>query len=381
MDVSKDLDLSKYLQLMVHKEASDLFFSAGAPVSIKIEGVTRHLNPEHKLTPGEVYDLAYSIMDDQQTVAFERDWEMNLAVAMSHLGRFRVNIYRQRGAVAMVIRYLRHEIPSIEALNLPAILNDLVMEPRGLVLLVGATGTGKSTTLASMIEHRSASTTGHILTIEEPIEYLHQHRESIVDQRELGMDTHSYADALKNAMREAPDVILIGEIRDQETMQHAIAYSETGHLCLSTLHAANSDQAFDRILSFYPETAYKKLMMDLSMNLRAVVSQRLVIGKDGKRLPAVEILLNTPYVSDIIQKGELERLKEAMKEGREVGMQTMDQSLFDLYKAGKIEYDEAIKHADSKNDLRLRVRLSEPGGIDQVPEDLTYDTDEGHLRR
>lgn len=374
MEFTKEMDLSKYLKLMVDKGASDLFFSAGAPVAIKIEGVTSHLDPDRKLTAGEVRELAYSTMDDRQTVAFEREWEMNLAIALRDLGRFRVNIYKQRGAVAMVIRYLRHEIPTIDELNLPPILNELVMEPRGLVLIVGATGTGKSTTLASMIEHRSKNKTGHILTIEEPIEYLHDHRQSIVDQRELGLDTHSYAHALKNAMREAPDVILIGEIRDQETMQHAISYSETGHLCLSTLHAANSDQAFDRILSFYPETGYRKLMMDLSMNLRAVVSQRLVIGKDGKRLPAVEILLATPFVCDLIQKGELERLKEAMKEGREVGMQTMDQALFDLYQEGKIEYDEAIRHADSKNDLRLRIRLSEPGSVDQVSEDLTYDT-------
>jgi twitching motility protein PilU len=264
----------------------------------------------------------------------------------------------------MVIRYIKGNIPSIEDLNLPQILKDLIMEPRGLVLVVGSTGSGKSTTLASMIDHRNDNQTGHILTIEDPVEFLHTHKKSVVDQREVGLDTLSYEIALKNAMREAPDVILIGEIRDQKTMQHAIAYAETGHLCLSTLHANNANQALDRIINFFPDTAHRQLYMDLSLNLKAVVSQRLIKSTDGLRVPAVEIMLLSAFVAELIQKGDIHAVKEAMEQGTERGMQTFDQALYKLYKEGKISLDNALANADSRNNLSLKIRLDESGNID-----------------
>jgi len=352
--------LEKFLQVMVKHEASDLFFSAGAPVGIKIQGKTRYLG-EHKLSSAETRELAYSVLSDKQNAEFEREMEMNLALALDGIGRFRVNIFRQRGSVAMVIRHIKSEIPSIEALNLPLKLQELIMAPRGLILVVGSTGSGKSTTLASMIDYRNSERSGHILTIEDPIEFLHNHKKSIVDQREIGLDTQSYSMALKNAMREAPDVILIGEIRDRETMQHAVAYAETGHLCLSTLHANNANQALDRIINFFPESAHHQLFVDLSLHLQAIVSQRLIPARDGKRVPAVELLLRTPYIADLILKAEIEGLKDAMKEGTQHGMQTFDQSLFQLYKDNKITAEEALEHADSRNDLGLNIRLA--GGV------------------
>jgi twitching motility protein PilU len=359
--------LEKFLQAMIKHGGSDLFFSAGSPVGINIEGKTRFLG-DQRLTAADTRQLAYSVMNDKQSTEFEREMEMNLALALEGVGRFRVNAFRQRGSVAMVIRHIKSEIPSIEDLNLPKKLQELIMLPRGLVLVVGSTGSGKSTTLASMIDHRNEKLSGHILTIEDPIEFLHPHKRSIVDQREVGLDTKSYEVALKNAMREAPDVILIGEIRDQETMQHAVAYAETGHLCLSTLHANNSNQTLDRIINFFPESAHRQLFVDLSLHLQAIISQRLIPGKDQKRVPAVELLLRTPYIADLILKGEVHGIKDAMKEGAQHGMQTFDQSLYRLYEQGMISEEEALQNADSRNDLGLNIRLSREQSAHDTPD-------------
>lgn len=357
------MELTPYLALMVSKTASDMFFSVGAPPAIKIEGVISYVG-QHDLQPGAVRDLAYSVMTDKQVKEFESTLECNFSISQQDSGRFRVNIYRQRGEVAMVIRYIRSHIPAIAELNLPLILESLVMHPRGLVLLVGATGSGKSTTLASMIDYRNTHRAGHILTIEEPIEFIHRHKQSIVDQREVGLDTLSYANALKNAMREAPDVILIGEIRDRDTMQHAIAYAETGHLCLSTLHANNAYQAVERIINFFPEHVRPQVLEDLSMNLRAIVSQRLLRSAEGgARVPAVEVMLNTPYIADLILKGEIELIHDAMTQSGEHGMQTFDDALYRLVKDGRITQQEALDNADSRNNLSVRLRLESGAGI------------------
>lgn len=344
---------------MAAKRASDLFLSVGAPPSIKIDGVTKHIG-ETALGSDGIRKMAYSIMNERQQKEFESTWEMNLAVALGEQGRFRVNIYRQRGEIALAARFITNQIPPLESLHLPALLKDVIMLPRGLVLVVGSTGSGKSTTLASMIDYRNENRTGHILTVEEPIEYVHSHKASVVDQREIGLDTQSYANALKNAMREAPDVIMIGEIRDRETMQAAIAYAETGHLCLSTLHANNANQTLDRILNFFPDSARHQLLIDLSLNLKAVIGQRLLHGVRIKRVPAVEILLSTAYIADLIEKGEIASIREAIKQGNEVGMQTFDQALYLLYAQGEISYREALENADSHTDLALRVRLEGP---------------------
>jgi len=357
------MDIVPYLRLMMEKGASDLFFSPGAPVNIKIEGQTAPIG-DAPLGPGVVRLLADSIMNDEQSKGFERELEMNLAITAEGIGRFRINIYRQRGDVAMAVRYIKSKIPGFEELNLPSVLKRLILEKRGLMLIVGSTGSGKSTTLAAMIEHRNEQATGHILTIEDPIEYIHQHVKSVVDQREVGLDTLSYANALKNALREAPDVILIGEIRDRETMQNAIAYAETGHLCLSTLHANNTYQTLERIINFFPEDAQKQLFMDLSLNLRAVVSQRLIQGLHGRRVPAFEILLLTPYISELIQQGKIDKIHDVIENSTELGMLSFDQSLFELYKSGHISRDEALHNADSRNNLGLRIKLSEGGAIE-----------------
>ena len=366
------MEIAKFLELLAQRNGSDVFLSPGGPPCIKISGVTYHLNHD-VLTSEETRGMAYALMSERQQKEFEQTMEMNLAVALNNIGRFRVNVYRQRGDVAIVARYITATIPSIDALSLPPVLKDLIMTPRGLILVVGSTGSGKSTTLASMIDYRNQRSTGHMLTIEEPIEFLHAHKQSLVDQREIGIDTLSYANALKNAMREAPDVILIGEIRDRETMQHAIAYAETGHLCLSTLHANNANQTLDRIINFFPDTARHQLLIDLSLNLRAVISQRLVRTVDDQRVPAVELLLRTPFVSDLIGRGEVDAIKEAMKQGAAVGMATFDDSLYKLYAAGRISYKEAILNADSQTDLALHIRLVGPvpaeGNLD--PEELT----------
>ncbi|MBI2396701.1 MAG: PilT/PilU family type 4a pilus ATPase [Xanthomonadales bacterium] len=355
------MDIGYFLKLMAEKGASDMFLTTGAPVNIKVEGKLYPLG-NTGLPGGMVKKIAYSLMDEGQVPAFERDLELNIAIAVKEAGRFRVNVFKQRGEVGMVIRAIKSEIPTFDMLKLPKVLSDLIMEPRGLILVVGATGSGKSTSLAAMIDHRNSNSSGHILTIEDPIEFLHRHKKSIVNQREVGLDTRSYHEALKNAMREAPDVILIGEIRDEETMEAAIAFSETGHLCLATLHSNNADQTIERILNFFPEASHKNVLMNLSLNLKAVVSQRLVLGKDGKRLPAVEILINTPVIRDMMRRQQVHEIKEAMDRSLEEGMQTFDQALFRLYKDGKVELEEALNKADSRDGLALKIRLAEGGG-------------------
>ena len=352
------MDIGYFLKLMTEKNASDMFLTTGAPVFIKVEGKLYPLG-NTGLPSGMVKKIAYSLMDEGQVPVFERDLEFNMAIAVKDAGRFRVNCFKQRGEVGMVIRAIKSEIPTIDQLKLPPVLKDIVMEPRGLVLVVGSTGSGKSTALAAMIDHRNTNNTGHILTIEDPIEFLHKHKKSIVNQREVGLDTHAFHNALKNAMREAPDVILIGEILDAVTMESAIAFAETGHLCLATLHSNNADQTLDRILNFFPEAAHKNVLMNLSLNLKAVVSLRLVVGKDGKRLPASEILINTPMIRDLIRRGEVHEVKDAMDKSLQEGMHTFDQSLFRMYKDGKIDLEEALKKADSRDGLALKIRLAE----------------------
>ncbi len=352
------MDIGYFLKLMTEKNASDMFLTTGAPVFIKVEGKLYPLG-NTGLPSGMVKKIAYSLMDEGQVPVFERDLEFNMAIAVKDAGRFRVNCFKQRGEVGMVIRAIKSEIPTIDQLKLPPVLKDIVMEPRGLVLVVGSTGSGKSTALAAMIDHRNTNNTGHILTIEDPIEFLHKHKKSIVNQREVGLDTHAFHNALKNAMREAPDVILIGEILDAVTMESAIAFAETGHLCLATLHSNNADQTLDRILNFFPEAAHKNVLMNLSLNLKAVVSLRLVVGKDGKRLPASEILINTPMIRDLIRRGEVHEVKEAMDKSLQEGMHTFDQSLFRMYKEGKIDLEEALRKADSRDGLALKIRLAE----------------------
>jgi len=313
-------------------------------------------------------------MDEGQVPTFERELEFNLALALQDSGRFRINVFKQRGEVAMVIRSIRSTVPSIEELQLPQVLKEIIMAPRGLVLIVGSTGSGKSTTLASMIDYRNSNTSGHILTIEDPIEYLHKHKQSIVNQREVGIDTHAFHNALKNAMREAPDVILIGEILDATTMEAAIAFAETGHICLATLHSNNADQTIERILNFFPEGAHKNVLMNLALNLKAVVSQRLVVGVDGRRMPAAEVLINTPTIRDLLRRGQVHELKQAMEESLESGMESFDQCLFRLYKDGKVEREEALRAADSRDGLALKFRLSEGSSGEHDPYADVFDS-------
>ena len=350
-------DLGRYLALMVTHCASDLFLSSDAPASLKIQGKIRRL-PEEPLTGSRIKTLAYSMMRESQIREFEAELECDLAIAMERLGRFRVNVYRQRGEIAVVVRHINSQIPSLESLNLPPILKTLAMLKRGLVLVVGAAGSGKSTSLAAMLDYRNEMASDHILTVEDPMEFEHSHKKSIVDQREVGLDTRSFDEALRRAMREAPDVIMIGEIRDRETMQHAMAYAETGHLCVSTLHANNANQAIQRILNFFPETAKHQVLMDLSLNLKGVVGQRLLAGTSGKRVPAVEVMLLSPYIADLIQKGQTDEIKAAMAKSTEIGMATFDQSLYELYLRGEITQEQAIDQADSKTDLSLHIRLT-----------------------
>ena len=360
------MDIGYFLKLMTEKNASDMFLTTGAPVYIKVEGKLYPLG-NTGLPAGMVKKIAYSLMDEGQVPLFERDLELNMALAIPEAGRFRVNVFKQRGEVGMVIRAIRSVIPSIEELQLPQVLKDIIMAPRGLVLIVGSTGSGKSTTLAAMIDHRNTHTSGHILTIEDPIEYLHKHKKSIVNQREVGLDTHAFHNALKNAMREAPDVILIGEILDATTMEAAIAFAETGHLCLATLHSNNADQTLERILNFFHESAHKNVLMNLALNLRAVISQRLVVGVDGRRLPATEVLINTPMIRDLMRRGQVHEIKQAMESSLQEGMESFDQCLFRLYKQGKIEREEALKAADSRDGLDLKFRLSEGGTGEHDP--------------
>lgn len=368
------MDITPFFKLMVDKGASDLFFTVGAPVNMKVEGIT-HPVGQAALTSQQAREMAYSILTDKQQKEFEETLELNMALALKGLGRFRVNVFRQKGEVSMVIRYIKGVIPSLEQLKLPLGLQEIIMEMRGLILIVGATSSGKSTTLASMIDYRNSNHRGHILTIEDPIEFIHEQKKSIVDQREVGLDTHSFDNALKNAMRQAPDVILIGEIRDMARMQNAIAYAETGHLCLSTLHANNANQAMDRVINFFPEEARQQLLLDLSLNLKAIISQRLIPGLKQKRVPAVEILINSPYISELIAKNKIEEIKEIMERSREVGMQTFDQALFELYQSGEISKENALNYADSKNNLSLQIRMSEERDFSD-DNDLTIDKDD-----
>lgn len=351
-------DIHALLKLMVDHGASDLFLTCDAAPHIKIEGVTRPVNGP-ALKRGEAKAIAYSIMSERQRAAFEETFEANLSLSVDDVGRFRVNVFFQRGEAAMVVRYIKSKIPSFESLGLPVQCAKLAMLKRGLVLLVGSAGSGKSTSMAAMVGYRAANADGHILTIEDPIEFLFSHGRALVDQREVGIDTHTFGDALRNAMREAPDVIVVGEIRDQETAKHAIAYSETGHLCIATLHANNANEAIERIINFFPDQAHRQLFMDLSLNLKGVVSQRLMPATDGKLAVATEVMLLSGYVADLIHKGRVDELKDAMAKGGEVGMHTFDQSLFALYKAGRINLETALAHADSHTDLALRIRLSE----------------------
>jgi twitching motility protein PilU len=351
------MDFKAYLRTMVEKDASDLYLSSGAPASAKIDGTLQPLE-DKILTTEQIRDTAYSVMDSDQIADFERKPEMNLAISEEGIGRFRVNIFRQRNSISLVIRNIKTDIPDWKLLGLPSTLTDVIMEKRGLVLFVGATGSGKSTSLASLIDYRNSNSAGHIITIEDPVEFVHSHKQSIVNQREVGVDTDSYEDALKNTLRQAPDVILIGEIRDRETMEHALAFAETGHLAISTLHANNANQALDRIINFFPEDRRNQLLLDLSLNLRAFVSQRLIKTIDGKRAAAVEILLGTPLVQDMIRRGDVHEIKEVMQKSESLGMQTFDRALYKLVEAGRISADEALKNADSPNNLRLSLSLN-----------------------
>jgi len=369
------MEFKDYLKIMVMKDASDIYLTTGAPPSAKFEGTLRPIE-KASMPAGKVKEIAYSIMDDEQIAEFETKPEMNLALSEPGIGRFRVNIFKQRNQVAMVIRNIKTDIPNMNDLGLPDILTKIIMSKRGLVLFVGATGSGKSTSLASLIDYRNTNTSGHIITIEDPIEFVHSHKKSIVNQREVGMDTDSYEDALKNTLRQAPDVILIGEIRDRETMEHAMAFAETGHLAISTLHANNSNQAMDRIINFFPEERRNQLLLDLSLNLRAFISQRLIPTTDGKRCAAIEVLLGTPLVCDMIKRGDIAELKEIMDKSRNLGMQTFDQALFDLYNEGRITEEEAVRNADSANNLRLKISLAEGRSADMGNGNLTLNTDD-----
>ena len=351
-------DFNALLALMVQKKASDLFITADRAPTLKVDG-TLVAAAETALTAEQTMATVLSIMDQRQQNEFEKTKECQFAINAADLGRFRVSAFTQRNSAGMVLRRIESDIPDADDLNLPPVLKELVMEKRGLLIFVGGTGTGKSTTLAALIKHRNQNSNGHIITIEDPIEFQHPHLGCIITQREVGIDTESYEVALKNTLRQAPDVILIGEIRTRETMQNAITFAETGHLCLSTLHANNANQALDRILHFFPDEMHDQILMDLSLNLKGIVAQQLIKRADGKgRYPAVEILINTPLAKDYIRKGEIHKLKELMKNSREQAMQTFDQALYDLYLTGKISYDDALNSADSRNEVRLMIKLS-----------------------
>ena len=349
--------LKDYLRILATRDGSDLYLTADAPPAAKFQGSLKPLARE-RLTPEEVHAMAYELMDVEQRKQFEHKPEMNLAISEEGIGRFRVNIFKQRHKVAMVIRNIKTEIPDANKIGLPDVLKNVIMEKRGLILFVGGTGSGKSTSLAALIDYRNRNSDGHIITIEDPIEYVHPHRKSIISQREVGVDTDSYEDALKNTLRQAPDVILIGEIRTRETMEHALAFAETGHLCLSTLHANSANQALDRIINFFPEERHHQLLQDLSLNLKAFISQRLIPTIEGKRTAAIEILLGTPIVRDLIMKGDVGAIKEIMEKSEQQGMQTFDGHLYRLFREKKISLEEALRNADSASNLKLRINLS-----------------------
>ena len=353
------MDLETWLALMVEKKASDLFIMVGVPPSLKVNGQLTTIN-DQKLSAEDVQKIVLSMMSADQQAQYLKTKELNFAIYRDKLGRFRASAFQQRSFMGAVLRRIETKIPTLEELHMPKIFENFCMIQRGLVILVGGTGTGKSTTLAAMIGHRNKNSKGHIITIEDPIEFVHEHINSIVTQREVGIDTESFETALKNTLRQAPDVILIGEIRSQDTMNYAIAFSETGHLCLATLHANSANQALDRIINFFPQEMHHQLWLDLSLNLKAIVAQVLIPLKEGEgRIAAVEILINTPIVSDHIRKGDVGQIKEIMSKSNELGMQTFDQSLFKLYQEGKISYESALKYADSENELRLMIKLSQ----------------------
>lgn len=359
------MEIRELLRVMVQRGASDLYLTTASPPMYRIEGITQPGGNE-SLTPDMLRELADSFMSRTEKLEFGEKLEMTLALAYEGLGRFRVNVFRQRGNVGIVIRQIKSEILTIDQLVLPSILKSIAMSKRGLALIVGATGSGKSTTLAAMVEHRNVHSVGHIITVEDPIEFVHCHKKSIINQREIGLDTHSFKEALRNAMRQAPDVIVVGEIREPETMEAAITFADTGHLCLGTLHSTNADQSFERILNFFPEARHPQILMQLSLNLRCIISQRLVISQEHKRVAAMEILMDTPRVKNLIKRGEIDTIKEAMEQGIHEGCQTFDQALFLLYKEGKISLEQALANADSANNLRLKINLEGMKGADAI---------------
>lgn len=354
------MNLQPYLKLMSEQQASDMYFTTGAPVSVRIDGGMRPVG-KSMLNPGMTKKLAYDLLKPEQIKDFEKNLELNLGVSYTDLGRFRINIYMQRGEVSMVIRYIKADVPPLDDLGLPDIYKTMIMRKKGLVLVVGASGMGKSTSLASMLDHRNKTETGHILTIEDPIEFMFRHKKCIVGQREVGLDTLSFDNALREAMREAPDVIMIGEARDRVTMEAALRYADTGHLCLTTMHATNADQTLDRLLNFFPSDAHNQVLMDLSLNLNCIFAQRLIKTEDGGRVAAVEVLVNTPYISKLIRNGSFNEIKDIMAKGSESGMKTFDQSLFELFKAGKIDLHAALANADSSSDLEWKINFG--GGM------------------
>ncbi len=365
------MNLQPYLKLMSEQHASDMYFTTGAPVSIRIDGNMRPVG-KSMLSPGMTRKLAYDLLSPAQIKDFENNLEFNMGMSYTDLGRFRINIYMQRGEVSMVIRYIKADIPSIGDLNLPDVYKNIMKNKKGLVMVVGATGTGKSTSLASMLDYRNEIDSGHILTIEDPIEFMFHHKKCIVGQREVGLDTLSFDNALCEAMREAPDVIMIGEVRDRSTIESALRYADTGHLCLTTLHATNANQTLDRILNFFPSDAHNQILMDLSLNLNAILAQRLVTNKSGGRTVATEVLINTPYIGQLIRDGNFHGIKEIMEKGSDVGMQTFDQSLYILFKEGKVDLKIALANADSSSDLEWRINFG--GGVTDVKKKDKPDT-------
>jgi twitching motility protein PilU len=352
--------IKKYLEILAKHDGSDLYLSTGAPPSGKFQGVLKPLS-KVPLKPGQIAEMIKEVMDEDQKKEFEHELELNMAISLSGVGRFRLNMFRQRNEVSVVARNIVTDIPKFEDLGLPEVLKKVIMAKRGLILFVGGTGSGKSTSLASLIDHRNATSAGHIITIEDPIEYVHKHKKSIINQREVGVDTKSFQTALKNTLRQAPDVILIGEIRDAETMEHALAFAETGHLAISTLHANNANQALDRIINFFSSDRHAQILQDMGLNMQAIVSQRLVPTVDNKRVAAVEVLLGTKTIQDLIYKGDIDSIKEIMTKSETLGMQTFDAALFKLHQGGKVSLEEVLKNADSANNLRLRIKLAEGG--------------------
>ena len=366
------MNLQPYLKLMSEQHASDMYFTTGAPVSVRIDGAMRPVG-KSMLTPGMTKKLAYDLLTPIQVKDFEKNLELNLGVSFADLGRFRINVYLQRGEVSMVIRYIKSEIPSLDELGLPDVYKDMIMHKKGLVLVVGATGMGKSTSLASMLDYRNMSATGHILTIEDPIEFMFRHKKCIVGQREVGLDTLSFDNALREAMREAPDVIMIGEARDRESMEAALRYADTGHLCLTTLHATNTNQTLDRLLHYFPSESQNQILMDLSLNLNCILAQRLVKTESGGRVPAIEVMVNTPYISKLIRDGDFNEITEIMEKGNDSGMMSFDQSLLSLYKSDQISLDTALVNADSASDLEWKINFG--GGVnDSLNEADSHDT-------